>query len=293
MCDFPPPGPPKVAVVTGANKGIGFGIVKALCSQFDGEVYLTARDVERGEAAVAELEKLGLHPKFHQLDIDSSESIHKFRDFLKTKYGGIDVLVNNAAIAYKHNATEPFGEQAENTIRVNFTAFLNVSHNLMQLLRQGGRVVNISSSVGHLSKIPSKEIRDKLANPNIFEHEIKELMEDFVKAAKEGNHEAAGWPNSAYAVSKVGVSAATKFQQRMMDVRFPAGDGDILVNAVHPGYVDTDMTSHKGPLTIEQGSIAAVWAALIPPGVKSPKGGYIWYDTQVVDWVNGPLPSAY
>ncbi|KAH9513986.1 NADH-cytochrome b5 reductase [Bulinus truncatus] len=93
----------KVAVVTGANKGLGFAIVRGLCKAFEGDVYLTARDEGRGKAAVAELEKEDLHPKFHQLDISDHESIVRLKDFLQTNYGGLDLLVNNAAIAYEFN----------------------------------------------------------------------------------------------------------------------------------------------------------------------------------------------
>lgn len=87
--------------VTGGNKGIGYAIVRSLCQQYDGHVYLTARDITRGLNAVSELEKQGLKPKFHQLDISDDESITKFRDYLKNTYGGLDVLINNAAIAFK------------------------------------------------------------------------------------------------------------------------------------------------------------------------------------------------
>lgn len=90
-----------VAVVTGGNKGIGLAIVRALCKQFSGDVYLTAREAGRGQAAVAELQKEGLKPLFHQLDINDLQSIRALRDFLKEKYGGLNVLVNNAGIAFK------------------------------------------------------------------------------------------------------------------------------------------------------------------------------------------------
>ena len=74
------------------------------------ETILT-RNEERGLAAVKKLEAEGLKPEFHQLDIGDEASVTKLRDFMKEKYGGIDVLVNNAAIAFKQAATEPFGEQ--------------------------------------------------------------------------------------------------------------------------------------------------------------------------------------
>lgn len=93
----------KVALVTGANKGIGFAIVRAMCKEYAGDVYLTARDVARGTAAVDSLKKEGLTPLFHQLDINDPNSVRTARDFFKEKYGGLDVLINNAGIAFKSN----------------------------------------------------------------------------------------------------------------------------------------------------------------------------------------------
>ena len=110
----------KVAIVTGGNKGIGFAIVKGLAKVFDGDVFLTARNVERGMAAVKALEKENITVKFHQLDIDNPESNAGIAAFMKEKYGGIDILVNNAAIAFKSAATEPFGHQAKVTVATNY-----------------------------------------------------------------------------------------------------------------------------------------------------------------------------
>ena len=111
------------------------------------------------------------------------------------------------------------------------------------------------------------------------------------RLAKEGKHVENGWQNSAYSVSKVAVSAMSRIQQREFDEKHP--DMDLVVNHVHPGYVDTDMSSHKGPLTVEAGAEAIVWAALLPPMIKEPRGAFIWHDKQIVDWVNGPLPARF
>ena len=90
----------RIALVTGANKGLGFAIVRDLCRQFQGDVVLTARDEVRGRAAVQQLQAEGLSPRFHQLDITDLQSIRALRDFLRKEYGGLDVLVNNAGIAF-------------------------------------------------------------------------------------------------------------------------------------------------------------------------------------------------
>ena len=91
----------RVALVTGANKGLGFAIVRALAGGFQGDVVLTAPDEALGRAAVQQLQAEGLSPRFHQLDITDLQSIHALRDFLRKEYGGLDVLVNNAGIAFK------------------------------------------------------------------------------------------------------------------------------------------------------------------------------------------------
>ncbi|MFT7809545.1 carbonyl reductase NADPH 1-like [Arapaima gigas] len=162
----------KVAVVTGANKGIGLAVVRALCrAPFPGDVLLTARNEQLGRAAVEQLRGEGLQAAFHQLDICDQGSVKRLAAFLQDTYGGIDLLVNNAGIAFKsaaclapprgaelkfckyvltcvlvaENAVEPFGEQAEVTMRTNFWGTLWVSQALLPLLRPHARVVNISS----------------------------------------------------------------------------------------------------------------------------------------------------
>lgn len=270
----------RVAVVTGGNKGIGFAIVKKLCQEFDGIVYLTARDNQRGLNAVKELEAQGLKPKFHQLDINEDDSVKTFHDYLKKSYGGIDVLVNNAAIAFKTNATEPFGLQAEETIRVNYFSLRRVCDILYPLLQPHARVVHVSSSAGRLANIPGESLKKKLSDPNLTEEELDKLMREFVELAKKGTHLEHGWSNSAYVASKVGVSALAGIHQAKFnnDPR-----EDIAVNSVHPGYVDTDMTSHKGPLTPEQGALAPTYCALLPKNTDI-KGKYIWFDKTLSDW---------
>ncbi|XP_066586250.1 carbonyl reductase [NADPH] 3-like [Prorops nasuta] len=270
----------KVAVVTGSNKGIGFAIVKNLCEKFNGIVYLTARDISRGQKAVEDLEKLGLKPNFHQLDITDNDSIKTFRDYLQKAHGGLDVLVNNAAIAFKNAATEPFGVQAEETLRVNYFSLRNVCNILYPLLRPHARVVHVSSSCGQLCKIPGDSLRKKLSDPNLTESELDNIMHSFVEAAKVNIHLEAGWANSAYVASKVAVSALARIHQKIFD---KDSREDLVINSVHPGYVDTDMTSHKGVLTIDQGAVAPVYCALLPENTDI-KGKYVWYDTTLIEW---------
>lgn len=274
--------PFKLAIVTGSNKGIGYAVIKSLCEKFDGDVFLTARDVGRGEKAVADLKALGLNPRFHQLDVTDDNSIAEFKNFVEKNYAGVDVLVNNAAIAYKVNSEAPFAEQAAETCRVNYFALKKVCDALFPLLSSGARIVNVSSSAGHLSRIPSDQLKDEFSSPDLTVEKLDDLVKRFVDAAAAGNHEQLGWPLSAYAVSKIAVTALTIIQQKAFDM--DPRRKNIVVNSVHPGYVDTDMTSHKGPLTIEQGAEAPVYLALLPEGEQKIKGQYVWNDKTVKDW---------
>ncbi|KAF6203902.1 hypothetical protein GE061_002240 [Apolygus lucorum] len=273
----------KVAVVTGSNKGIGFATVRNLCSQFDGIVYLTARDEDRGKRAVEELNKEGLKPAFHKLDIDDKSSIDKFAAFIKEKHGGLDVLVNNAAILIWHDSPEPLLKQAEETLKTNYYALKDVCNALFPLLRPHARVVTVSSAAGFLQRINNEELRSRYADPNLTVEDLDKLVQEYIEDVKAGTQTEKGY-SSPYSVSKIAASALARIQQKkfLEDPR-----EDIVINHVHPGFVDTDLVQHKGPLTIEEGSVASTYAALLPKNCESPKGEYLWYDKQIVDWVTG------
>lgn len=206
----------KVAVVTGANKGLGFATVKGLCSQFKGKVYLTARDEKRGNDASEELKKLGLNPVFHQLDVTNEASILQFRDFLKEKHEEIDILINNAGILFLKDSKEPKVYQAEQTIDVNFFALVNFTEAVLPLIKNGARIINISSSSGHLSRIPSEDLRNRFKYENLTLEDLKELMNSYVRAVKSGKDIEDGWGESPYVVSKVGVNAYTFILHRQL-----------------------------------------------------------------------------
>ena len=145
-----------------------------------------SRDVGRGKQAVEELNKLGCQPKYHQLDIDDESSVLKLRDYMSTNYGGIDVLVNNAAIAFRSAATEPFSEQATVTLRTNFFNTYRACTILFPILKPHARVVNVSSSAGYLQNIggeseTSVALKAKLASIDLTYEELIKLMLKYVK----------------------------------------------------------------------------------------------------------------
>ena len=167
------------------------------------------RNAENGQQAMALLEKEGLKPKFHQLDIDSAESIENLRKYIAETYGGLDVLINNAGMAYKTDSKAPFIEQATNTIRINFTGTLNITRALMPLIRPHGRIVNVSSMASRLNQV-SVDLQGQFSSPTLTESELVSLMQRFVDDVAAGDHREKGWSNTAYGMSKVGVTALTK-----------------------------------------------------------------------------------
>ncbi|XP_068931077.1 carbonyl reductase [NADPH] 1-like isoform X2 [Petaurus breviceps papuanus] len=228
----------RVAVVTGSNKGIGFAIVRDLCKKFSGDVILTSRNPTLGQEAVKKLKDEGLNPLFHQLDITDPQSIRTLREYLKEQYGGVDVLVNNAGIAFK------------------------------------GRVVNVSSSVSVRSlKNCSPELQEKFQSDKITEEELVGLMNKFVEDTKKGVHQKEGWPNTAYGVSKIGVTVLSRIHARQLNEQRKSDN--ILLNACCPGWVRTDMAGPKATKSIEEGAETPVYLALLPPGVTEPHGQFV------------------
>ncbi|XP_030603886.1 carbonyl reductase [NADPH] 1-like [Archocentrus centrarchus] len=272
----------KVAVVSGSNKGIGLAIVRALCKQFKGDVYLTSRDVGRGEEAVKALNSEGLKPKFHQLDINDLNSIKTAAAYFKEKYGGVDILINNAGIAFKASDPTPFGVQAEVILKTNFLATRDMSTHFLPLVRAGGRVVNVSSMIGASGlKQCSPELQQRFRSEDITEDELVVLMQRFVSEAKKGEHIQRGWPDMAYAVSKIGVTVLSMIHARRLSKERP-NDG-VLVNACCPGWVRTDIAAPGAPKSPDEGAITPVYLALLPPGAVEPNGKYV-SDKEVQPW---------
>jgi len=271
----------KIAVVTGANKGIGLAIVEKLCKTLgnNSHVYLTARNEERGQAAVASLKSKGCTPFFHKLDLEDSNSSAQLANFLKTKYGGLDVLINNAGSAYpwQVDSKVPFAEQAEVMLKTNFWGTSQVCESLFPLLRLNARVAHMSTRLGFMTlRKVSPALKKKLLSELTVE-EVKQLMSEFLDAAKAGKHEELGWhstssmpkvqPSSAYEISKLGMTLLSMAQARQMQSN---GQEDVLINACCPGYIKSDMTANKGTGTLEQGCDTAVFLATeLPTGGPS------------------------
>lgn len=257
----------KVAVVTGSNKGIGFEIVKGLCQKFNGVVYLTARNEERGRQAIRKLREFELNPLFHLLDVTDEESIKEFASHISKHHSGIDVFVNNAGIL-DFDKSVPSYEDAKKLIDTNFMSLLTISKILYPLLKNDARIINLSSDWGLLSNIRKQVWLDTLVKDDLTVEEILQFVNDFLTAVKGGKNTFVSFAgqHGDYKVSKVALSALTFVQQR----QFTEQGKDISVNCVHPGFIKTDMTKGMGDFEPERGARAPLYLALEAP--QSQKG---------------------
>ncbi|XP_043693455.1 salutaridine reductase-like [Telopea speciosissima] len=270
----------RLAVVTGANKGIGLEICRQLASN-DVAVVLTARDEKRGVEAVEKLKGFGLADVvFHQLDVIDPASIASLAHFIKTQFGNLDILVNNAGISGIKLDDDSYGalmavddsrevkeaklrqfarqtyETAEECLQANYYGTKKVTEALLPLLQlsDSPRIVNVSSSQGQLQNISLTWAKEVLSDiDGLTEQRVDEALNKFLKDFKEGLIGTQGW--SAYNLSKAALNAYT----RILSKKFPR----FRINCVSPGYVKTDLNYNTGKFTVEEGAAGPVKLALL------------------------------
>ncbi|KAL0425193.1 UNVERIFIED_CONTAM: Carbonyl reductase [NADPH] 1 [Sesamum radiatum] len=259
-----------VAVVTGANRGIGFEIAHQLA--FHGlTVILTSRVTGVGEEAANVLREGGLSVVFHQLDIVDPSSIEAFSKWIKETYGGIDILVNNAGVNFNAGSGNSV-EFAEKVIATNYYGTKNMIKAMIPLMRpsdSGARIVNVSSRLGRLNgrrnRIGNIDLRKKLEDDESLSEElIDQTMNTFLEQVKDGSWKDGGWPQvfTDYSLSKLAVNAYTRLMWRILWEQ-PEGH-KIYITCCCPGWVKTAMTGWAGHTSPEEGADTAVWLALLP-----------------------------
>jgi len=238
----------KIALVTGANKGIGRAIAAEL-AKTGMTVLLGARNAAAGEEAAAQLRKENLEVHFIHLDLVQATTIAAAAASIASRFQRLDVLVNNAAIV--DPADGPPGTANLNSVKrildTNFHGTLAVTQAMLPLLRKAeqARIVNLSSGLGSLQMN---------SDPNWGFANFKLI---------------------GYCTSKAALNMLT------VQLAYELRDSGIKVNAVSPGFVDTDMNQHRGTLTVEQGAAEPVRLALLP--ADGPTGGF-FRDGVRIDW---------
>ncbi|BAZ43988.1 short-chain dehydrogenase/reductase SDR [Chondrocystis sp. NIES-4102] len=240
-----------IALVTGANKGMGFETARQLAKQ-ETHVLIGARDTHKGETAVKSLLDQGLSTEFLPLDITKEESVKQAAQTVSEKYGKLDILINNAGINPEYSQGIFTWEELPLDLLISiyqtnvFGAFLTIREFLPLLKKStAGRIVNVSSSLGSLTE--------------------------------QSNPESPSYPMNTlgYNSSKTALNALTvQLKKQLVDT-------PIKVNSVCPGWVKTDMGTDAAPRTIIEGVRIILKLASLEEDI--PNGGFFNED-DVISW---------
>ncbi|MCV3273350.1 SDR family oxidoreductase [Roseobacter sinensis] len=226
----------RLALVTGANRGIGKEVARQLASEHDLHTLVGSRDLAKGDAAAAEI---GHGAEAIQLDVADDASVAKAFDEIEQRFGRLDVLVNNAGVDYDTDQRASSADlgRVRQTFATNLFGAWAAALAAIPLLRRGrsARIVNVSSGSGSLSDM--------------------------------------GGGTPGYGVSKAALNALT------LKLADELRRDHILVNAVCPGWVATDMGGGGRP--IPEGARGVVWAATLPD--DGPTGGF-YRDGKRIAW---------
>ncbi|KAG9446971.1 hypothetical protein H6P81_013099 [Aristolochia fimbriata] len=252
-----------IVVVTGANQGIGYALVKRF-AELGLTVVLTARDPSKGLRAVASLRAQGLNVDFCRLDVADPASIKEFAARLRESHGAVDILVNNAAVSFNELYRNTV-EHAETVIRTNFYGAKLLTEALLPLFRRSAsisRILNISSRLGLLNKVTNQGVRRLLLDEErLSEEKIEGMLNQFLGEVQKGKWKEGGWPKvwTDYAVSKLALNAYARLLAKRQQ-----GQG-LSVNCFCPGFTKTAMTHGQGKHTADAAAALAARVALLPP----------------------------
>lgn len=229
----------KVALITGANKGIGFETARQLSKQGI-KVLIGARDEKKGNEAELKLKSEGLDVEFVHLDVDNYETHKSAGNYIQEKYGKLDILINNAGIMEEQTSSiKASVDTYKKIFDTNFFNVIALTQTLLPLVLKSdeGRIVNLSSILG------SSTIHSDKSH---FIYNFKSVP--------------------AYNLSKTALNAFT------IHLAYDLKDSKVKVNAAHPGWVKTDMGGSQAPMEIEDGAKTSVWLATLPS--DGPTGGF-------------------
>jgi len=240
----------KVALITGANKGLGFEMAKQL-GEAGVTVVLGARDPQKGEAAAAKLRAAGADAHFVKLDVTNASDHKGVADFLRQKFGRLDILINNAGVSAENfgaiKTSQVSSEILHSVFETNFFAAVGLTQTLLPLILKSpaGRIVNMSSILG------SQTLH---ATPGSPIYDAKSLGYDASKAA----------------LNSFTIHLAHELR-----------DTKVKVNSAHPGWVKTDMGTDAAPMEIPEGGKTGVALALLAD--DGPTGGF-FHVGQTLPW---------
>ncbi len=235
----------KIAVITGANRGIGLETARQL-AQLGLHVVLTARDLQKGAQAARNLQAQKLPVEFRKLDVTSNDDAQALAQYLWDQFGRVDILVNNAGILPE--SSRDSGAKSANVLKVSTVTLMEIFNTntlgavrliqaLAPLMQEGAHIINVSSTMGALNDMSGGYL--------------------------------------GYRISKAALNVVTRVYASELSNR------GIRVNSVHPGWVRTAMGGPGATRSIEKGAETIVWLASSPQATKS---GHFWHDRKHIPW---------
>ena len=220
----------KLALITGANKGIGFEVARQIAGA-GWTVLAAARNEELGKTAAAELHAEGLDVEFIHIDLNDHGTALIAAESIQKRFGKLDLLVNNAAIAGMSDGppSKVKLETIQNVMQTNYVGSVAVTQAMLPLLQHSGKgqIINVSSELGSVS----------LHNDPDWKYAPVKFL--------------------AYCASKAALNMFT------VQLAYELRDRNIAVNSVNPGYTATDLNHNSGTQTIQEGAAEIVRVALL------------------------------
>ena len=258
----------KTVLITGSNKGIGYGIVEILLEKKSNlRVILTSRNEDLGKKAYNKLLNKYPYSKdyfyYHQLDITKKDSISNLISWISAYFGKIDYLVNNAG--YGPYASRSDVKTHMTCLEINVFGTIYFTEEMIRnnMINKKGKIILVGSLAGCLHFLSSNKLKNAFKNAKTTQ-DLLNLAQSYKNSFLKGIEQQEGWCSKSYYVSKMIINS----YPRILSYRKEIQENDISVYSIHPGWVNTDMGGRGAPLSYKQGAECEVFLLELPDGIN-------------------------
>ena len=265
-------GESKMIMITGCNKGVGYGVLKMLALLKSGHRFIMAiRTLSNGQKALETLEKEvpGITSRVivQELDVTKTESINRFVEWLKHQPFKVDCLLNNAGVSYQTVGITV--ESIEGTFQTNLYGTIELTEKMLPLMPDSSKVVFVASGLGRFVGIDEPTTQKRLESPTLTKEQIFAIAKEYYEAVKAHPDQVQHVPFAAamypvYRYSKLLLNLYT---------RILGADAEILKRNIQvysccPGWVRTELGGPSAPLSIDQGAVCPSYVVELPYKVQ-------------------------